>query len=288
MGLSAGILGTIGDTTLVQLSRVADGFPGQLLAKLVGFNPTGSAEDRSAVAAVDELLRRGELVAGTTMVAETGSADFTASLTQVCRSRQVELVCVVSPAVESAVGGLLRAYGGRVEVPDGAAADEPGRAAFARDLAARIGGHWPGSHGALRRAESDRRAAREILQHVDGPFDLVICDADSPAVLRGCADQIRLLSLATELVAVHLVDEADAPMPADPGVAGVCHRLRIDRTTAARACRRLVEREAILAGPRSGAALAAFEQLADGLAPDAKVVLLFPDKGHRHLDSIYS
>jgi cysteine synthase A len=255
---------------------------------LEGFNPTGSVEDRSAVAAVDELLRRGELVAGSTLVAETGSADFAVSLAQTCRSRRIELVCVASPAVQSAVGGLLRAYGAQVEVPDGYPADESAREAAASEFAARIGGHWPGPHSALRRAQSDPGAAREILEGVDGPPDLLICAADSPAVLRGCAERIRLSGLATELVAVHLVADADDPMPPDPGVEGVRHQLRIDRATAARACRRLVEREAILAGPRSGAALAAFEQLADGLAPDAKVVLVFPDKGQRYLDSIYS
>jgi cysteine synthase A len=288
MGLSAGILDTIGNTALVRLLRVGDGFPGQLFAKFEGFNPTGSVEDRSAVAAVDELLRRGELVAGATMVAETGSADFAVSLAQTCRSRGIELVCVAGPAVQSAVGALLRAYGARVEVPDGDAADEAAREAAARELAARIGGYWPGPHSELRGAQSDLGAAREILEGVDGPPDLVICAADSPAILRGCAEQIRLSGLATELAEVHLVADADAPMVLEPGVEGVRHRVRIDRATAARACRRLVEREAILAGPRSGAALAAFEQLADRLAPDAKVVLLFADKGQRYLDSIYS
>lgn len=52
-------------------------------------------------------------------------------------------------------------------------------------------------------------------------------------------------------------------------------------------CRRLVRREAILAGGSSGAVVSALERLAPAVRPGSNVVLVLPDGGDRYLDTIY-
>jgi cysteine synthase A len=53
-------------------------------------------------------------------------------------------------------------------------------------------------------------------------------------------------------------------------------------------CRRLARREAILAGGSSGGVVAAVERLKDEIPPGANCVLIFPDRGERYLDTIFS
>jgi cysteine synthase A len=53
-------------------------------------------------------------------------------------------------------------------------------------------------------------------------------------------------------------------------------------------CRRLVSTEAMLAGGSSGAVLTAVEQAKHEIRPGANCVMIFPDRGERYLDTIYS
>ena len=52
-------------------------------------------------------------------------------------------------------------------------------------------------------------------------------------------------------------------------------------------CRRLVNREAILAGGSSGGVLAAVEKLRSWMPSGSKCVAILPDRGERYLDTIY-
>jgi cystathionine beta-synthase len=52
--------------------------------------------------------------------------------------------------------------------------------------------------------------------------------------------------------------------------------------------RELARREGILVGGSSGAVLAALRRIAPGIAPDARVVVLFPDSASRYLSTIFN
>jgi len=61
----------VGGTPLVELKRVTARLAGRVAVKLESRNPTGSVKDRVATALVDEAEARGELRAGSTIVAAT-------------------------------------------------------------------------------------------------------------------------------------------------------------------------------------------------------------------------
>lgn len=52
-------------------------------------------------------------------------------------------------------------------------------------------------------------------------------------------------------------------------------------------CRRLVDREAILAGGSSGGVMAAVDKLQDRIPPGATCVAVLPDRGERYLDTVF-
>ena len=64
------ILGLIGNTPMVEISRIDSG-PCRLFVKLENQNPTGSIKDRMALAMVDAAERDGNLPAGGTIVEAT-------------------------------------------------------------------------------------------------------------------------------------------------------------------------------------------------------------------------
>ena len=58
------ILGTIGNTPLVKINRLATDLPCVVLAKVEFFNPGGSVKDRIGVSMVEDAERRGLLKPG--------------------------------------------------------------------------------------------------------------------------------------------------------------------------------------------------------------------------------
>ena len=66
------ILDAIGNTPLVRLNRIARGLESEILVKLEYYNPTGSYEDRMALAMIDEAEKEGKLRHGYTVIEYTG------------------------------------------------------------------------------------------------------------------------------------------------------------------------------------------------------------------------
>src|SRR5437764_13037270 len=71
MSSAADILGVVGHTPLVRLSRIARGLKPTLVAKLEMLNPGGSVKDRIAAAMIEDAERRGVLKPGATIVEPT-------------------------------------------------------------------------------------------------------------------------------------------------------------------------------------------------------------------------
>ena len=64
------IVGTVGDTPIVRINRLAPGGI-NMWAKLEAFNPLGSVKDRLAMGIIEAAERSGELKKGQTVVKST-------------------------------------------------------------------------------------------------------------------------------------------------------------------------------------------------------------------------
>ena len=63
---------TVGGTPMVELTRLANGLPGRVAAKLEMRNPCGSVKDRLGVVLIDAAERERALQPGMTLVEPTG------------------------------------------------------------------------------------------------------------------------------------------------------------------------------------------------------------------------
>ncbi|MBT0770102.1 2,3-diaminopropionate biosynthesis protein SbnA [Kineosporia sp. J2-2] len=303
-----GVLGAVGDTPLVRLTRLSAELGLTAYAKLERFNPGGSVKDRTAVSMLRAALRDGDLVPGRSTVVESSSGNLAVGLAQFCLYHRLDFVCVVDAKTTAANLRLLRALGATVEVitePDQLTGEFlPARLRRVRELNATLpGSFWPNQYANPLNARAHHETMHEIAQALDGRVDYVLFPTGSCGTLVGCARYVRVNGLDTRIVAVDAVGSVLFGLPPGPRLIpghgasvrppllddtladDVVHVTDLDCVVA---CRRLARSEAILAGGSSGAAVAGLHRLATRIPPGSHCVMIFPDGGDRYLDTVYS
>src|SRR5215204_3354822 len=104
------ILGAIGNTPLVELSRLTHGLEGRILAKLEYLNPGFSKKDRIALQMVEEAEVDGKLKPGQTVV-ELTSGNTGTGLSIVCAVKGYPFVAVMSRGNSAERAAMMRAFG---------------------------------------------------------------------------------------------------------------------------------------------------------------------------------
>ena len=134
-------------------------------------------------------------------------------------------------------------------------------------------------------------------------MDYVFCATSTCGTIRGCAEYLRRHGLKTKVIAVDAVgsvifDSHPAkrlipghgasimPQLFQPDLAS--EYVQVTDLDCVVGCRRLVRREAILAGGSSGGLLMAVAQFKYKIPDDATCVIILPDRGERYLDTVYS
>jgi cysteine synthase B len=262
-------------------------------AKLESRNPGGSVKDRAALAIILEGERSGRLGDGPILLdATSGNTGIAYAMIGASRGHRVRL-CVPGN-VNAERLQLLRAYGAELiltdpmDGSDGAIqearrlhAGDPDRYFYANQY----------GNPANWRAHFDTTGA-EILEQTSGRVTHFVAGLGTSGTFVGVGRRLRAWNPAVTLVAVQpdsplhslegLKHMASAIVPAiyDPSLADV--QVAITTEEAHALVRRLAREEGVLAGPSSGAALAACLQLAHTV--DRGVfVCVFPDGGERYV-----
>jgi 2,3-diaminopropionate biosynthesis protein SbnA len=306
-GPREGILSAIGSTPLVRLRRLFDDPDLRLFAKLEALNPGGSSKDRPALAILESALRDGILDADTVIV-ESSSGNMGIGLAQVCRYHGLRFICVVDPKTLPLNLRILEAYGAEV---DHVVEPDPISGEFLQARLARVqqllrdfgNSFWPNQYANADNSGSHYRTTmEEIVAALDGRVDLLFVATSTCGTIRGCGEYVRDHGLATRIIAVDAVGSLifggrQAPRQI-PGLGAgmrpeLCEPSLIDEVVHVTGvecvvgCRRLLRREAILAGGSSGGVVAAVDKLRYRIPPGASCVVILPDRGERYLDTVY-
>ncbi|HEX6520484.1 MAG TPA: 2,3-diaminopropionate biosynthesis protein SbnA [Streptosporangiaceae bacterium] len=304
-----GILATIGSTPLVELRSLGSGRGISVYAKMEGFNPGGSVKDRTAASLLLGKIKNLELDPSRSVVIESSSGNLAIGLAQICRYFGLRFICVVDTKTPSHNIAVLRAYGAAVEVisePDSETGEYlPARLRRVEELLNTIPhAYWPNQYANPLNPLAHEETMREIADELGGRVDYLFSATSTMGTLRGCAAYIRRRGLGTTTVAV----DAEGSVLFRPSVTGkrlipgygasvrpalftpsaadrITHMTDLDCVVG---CRRLAQREAILAGGSSGATVMALEKLRAEIPDGSICVLIFPDRGDRYLDTIYS
>ncbi|HEU5107643.1 MAG TPA: 2,3-diaminopropionate biosynthesis protein SbnA [Micromonosporaceae bacterium] len=302
------MLGCIGNTPLVELDGLLRDIPARVFAKLEFANPGGSIKDRTALNMLLDRIRSGELVPHRSVVIESSSGNLAIGIAQICRYFGLRFICVVDAKTTGQNLAILRAFQAEVEIvvdPDPETGEFlPMRLRRVRELLAQEPhGYWPNQYANPLNPQAHRQTMREILAALPGQLDYIFCATSTCGTLTGITDYVREHGLPTKVVAVDAVGSAifgdesrrrlipghgasARPPLLDPGESyTVVHVSDLDCVVG---CRRLMAREAILAGGSSGGVVSALERIRDEVPAGASCVLIFADRGERYLNTIYS
>ena len=294
----------IGATPLLELKalEVQLGLEARVLAKLEAFNPGGSAKDRVALSMLNEAERAGKLAPGGTVIEPTsGNTGIGLAAVAACRGYRAIIVMPDSMSIERQL--LMKAYGAEVVLTPGKDG-MTGAIAKAEALAEEISGSFiPDQFGNPANAQAHYTSTGpEIWADTQGKVDILVAGVGTGGTLTGTGRYLKEQKPALQVVAV---EPASSPLlstgKAGPhGLQGiganfvpaVLDKALIDRILpvteqeAYAAARLLAQREGILCGISSGAALHAALELAK--LPENKgktIVTVLPDTGERYLSS---
>jgi N-(2-amino-2-carboxyethyl)-L-glutamate synthase len=305
--MNTGILRAIGNTPLVELTRIFPGMNFHVYAKLELLNPGGSMKDRPAFRILTAGIESGD-VSDDSVIIESSSGNMGIGLAQACSYFGLKFICVVDPKTTTQNIRLLEAYGARV---DKVTEPDPTTGEYLQArlnrvqalLASTKNGFWPNQYANTHNAAAHRQTMHEIVAAMDGKVDYLFCATSTCGTLRGCAEYVRDNQLSTRVIAVDAVGSvifggergprlvpghgsAVRPQLYQPNLAFECvHVTDLESVTG---CRRLARLEAILAGGSSGAVITAIERLSRTMPRGATCVAILSDRGERYLDTVYS
>jgi cystathionine beta-synthase len=188
------ILGTIGNTPLVRVNRLAAHLPCTVLAKLEFFNPGGSVKDRIGVSMVDAAVEAGDLKPGGTIIEGTsGNTGVGLALAAVARGYKCVFTTTDKQSPEKIA--ILRALGAEVIVcPTAVPPDDP-RSYYS--VARRLAEEIPNSayvnqydNPANTKAHIETTGP-EIWEQTDGRVTHVIAGAGTGGTISGIATYLK-------------------------------------------------------------------------------------------------
>ena len=260
--VSPDLIATIGNTPLVELSKISPNPDVRSLAKLERHNPTGSIKDRTALSLITDAERRGLIKPGDTIMEPT-SGNTGIALAMICRVRGYRLVAVVPDNVTSERLALLNLYGAEIVASDGEFGSN-GAVGVAQKLAAKEGIFMPFQYGnpANPQAHYEGTAA-EIVR--DCPeVGVFVAGLGTGGTLMGCSRRLKEHNPDVQVVACEpmLGDPVAGLRSLDEGfVPPILDLQRLDRKLIVQnrdalvMTRRLATDEGIFAGVSSGAVI---------------------------------
>ncbi len=302
MPVPANLAEHIGNTPMVELTRLAPDVGARLFGKLEAYNPGGSVKDRIGIAMIEAAEREGRIEPGRTTIVEATSGNTGIALAFVCAAKGYDLVITLPEGMSRERTGLLRLYGAQVEI-----IESVGGMNEAMDAARRMGARddifLPDQFSNPANPEAHRTTtAPEILAALDGRVDVLVAGVGTGGTVTGVGHAFKERDVATHVVAVEPAASAvlSGRSPGPHRIQGigagfvpsVLDRSVIDEVIAvsdeaaietARLCAR---REGVLAGLSCGAALHASIEIARRPERSGqRIVVVLPDSGERYVSA---
>ncbi len=291
MSIAPDVLGTIGNTPMVELSHASPNPDVRIVVKLESHNPTGSIKDRTALSLIDDAERRGLLSPGDTIMEPT-SGNTGIALAMICRVKGYRLVAVMPENVTEERKALLRLYGAEIVPTDGEFGSN-GAVEVATRLAAESGLFMPFQYGnpANPRAHYEGTAA-EIIR--DCPeVDVFVAGLGTGGTLMGCSARLKEYRPEIQVIACEplqgdpvsgLRSLDDGFIPPILDISRLDRKLLVPNRDALVMTRRLADEEGIFAGISSGAVVHTCARLASRMEKGT-IVGIVCDGGWKYLSA---
>jgi len=294
----------IGNTPLIELSNLEKNhdLKANVIAKVEMFNPAGSVKDRIAKNMIESAEKEGLLKPGATIIEPT-SGNTGIGLAAIAANKGYNIILTMPETMSVERRNLLKAYGAKIVLTEGSKGMK-GAIAKADELAKEIEGSFIPSQfsNPANPAIHYQTTGPEIYKDLDGKVDIFVAGVGTGGTLSGTGKYLKERNPEIQVVAV---EPASSPVLKE-GKAGP-HKIQgigagfvpdtldtkiydeiieVKDEDALSTGRELAQKEGLLVGISSGAAVWAAEELAKRPENEGKnIVVLLPDTGERYLST---
>lgn len=286
------ILGTIGNTPMVEIDRMSPNPNVRIFAKLEGNNPTGSLKDRIAKYMIERAEADGSLNHDK-IILEPTSGNTGIALAFIARRKGYQIKVVMPENVSHERAQLLEAYGAEIVFSDGAKGTN-GAIVVAEQMAADNPNYFmPYQYGneanPLAHYET---TGQEILKDLP-EIDVFVAGLGTGGTLMGVGRRLKEQNPSVKVVAVvphpddviqglRSLEEGFIPPILDLSL--LDSRIMIESKEAFRVTRELMQKEGIFAGISSGSVVCCAARLAQRMEK-GNIVCLLADGGWKYLST---
>lgn len=295
----------IGGTPLLEVKNIekSENLKARVVVKIESFNPGGSVKDRIALAMIEAAEKSGTLKPGGTIIEPT-SGNTGIGLAWVASVKGYKLTLTMPDTMSMERRNLLKALGATLVLTPGS---EGMKGAIKK--AEELRDETPGAI-ILQQFENPanpethrQNTGEEIWRDTDGEVDIFVAGVGTGGTLSGTAEALKSHKPSVEAIAVepessavlsggkpgpHKIQGIGAgfqPRNFNPAV--VDKVVAISDDEAIKGSRMLAEKEGLLAGISSGAALAvAIREAKKEENAGKMIVALLPDTGERYLSTV--
>jgi cysteine synthase B len=286
------IAGTIGNTPLVQVTRLPGIGDNRLFLKLEGNNPAGSVKDRPAYSMIQRAEERGEIRPGDTLI-ESTSGNTGIALAMAAAIKGYRMVLIMPEHMSAERRAVMKAFGAEIVL----VTKEQGME-YARDLADQMQKEGKGRVLNQFANPDNPRAhyegtAPEIWRDTKGELTHFVATMGTTGTIMGCSRYFKEQNPAIQINGVQ--PDGDSSIPGirkwpEAYLPKIFDARRIDRVIevsskdAEDTMRLLAAKEGVFAGPSSGGSVWAALQLCRGLR-GATVAAIICDRGDRYIST---
>ena len=315
MNYHENILGTIGDTPLVKINRIAEEIPALVLAKIESVNPGNSIKDRMALKMIEDAERSGALKPGSTIIEGTsGNTGMGLAIASVIKGYKCIFTSTDKQSKEKF--DALRAFGAEVIVcPTNVDPEDP-RSYYS--VSSRLVNEVPNSWKANQYDNPSNAQAHyettgpEIWRQTEGKITHLVVGVGTGGTICGVGrylkeknPDIQILGIDTygsvfkKLKETGIFDKNEIYpyitegigedfVPENVNLNLIDYFEKVTDKDAAVMTRRIAREEGIFAGNSAGSAMAGLMQMKDRFKKGDVVVVIFHDHGTRYLGKMYN
>lgn len=292
-----GVLDLIGKTPIVKVNNMVDENSAEVYVKLEKFNPGGSTKDRAALGMIEDAEKKGLLKKGYTIVEPT-SGNTGISLAFIGRVKGYKVIIVMPETMSKERRDLIKAYGAELILTEGSKGMQ-GAIEKALEYKDKEGYFIPQQFENEANTKKHYETTAEEIYEDLSDLDYVVAGVGTGGTIIGIAKKLKEKNKNIKVVAIEPKTSAviSGGKPGAHNIQGIGagfipsiydesvidEVITVSDINSIKTAKEFVDKEGILLGISSGAAIYVAMQIAKKIGKGKKVLAIAPDGGEKYI-----
>lgn len=288
------ILQTVGDTPLVRINNLINKPNVEILAKVEGFNPTGSIKDRIALKMIEQAETNGTLTKNKTII-EATSGNTGIGLAMIGAVKGYKVTIVMSENVSAERQKMIKAFGADIILTKADKGTDGAIITAKKIVAANPEQYFMPNQfsNKYNKIAHYKTTAEEIWKQTNGKITHFVSAIGTSGTIMGVGKALKENNPNIKIVEAHPVEKhyiqglknmREAIVPALYKPEEIDISIQVESEIAFEVARQIVKKEGIFVGMSSGAAMYAAIETAK-IIKKGTIVVILPDRGEKYLST---